>query len=130
MLCILCDDPLLSDVDPRYWAVHDVLIKEGKVQPSSKNPRHLDLPLWWSFEACQFHQESRQSDVANGIAVGYPTYIDFGAIPSCLEPKLTAIKTAILWPLLPETLEEFQYGNRPAWSLAERMAFSDASHAG
>lgn len=130
MRCSFCDDLLPPDVSPRYWTVHNILIKEGKVQPSLKNPRHVDLPLHRSFEACQFHQESRRSSIANGMAEGYPKVIDFGAIPSRLHHKLDAIKEAMFQPLLHESLEPFRYGEQPLKSLGDRMAAANAAHAG
>ncbi|KIO19002.1 hypothetical protein M407DRAFT_31361 [Tulasnella calospora MUT 4182] len=129
-LCSFCDDPLPSGVSPRYWTVHNVLIKEGQVQPSFKNPQHIDLPLHRSFEVCQFHQEARRSSIANGVARGYPEVIDFSAIPSRLQRKLDAIKEAMFRPLLHKSLEPFRYGELPLKSLGDRMAAATAAHAG
>lgn len=130
MLCTFCDDALPPDVSPRYWEVCDILTKEGKAQPSAKNPGHIDLPICRAFEACWFHQESRRSSITQGIAKGYPKTIDFTAVPSRLRVKLTAIKEAILHPCLHQSLERFRHGEQPVKSLGDRMLAAEVAHAG
>lgn len=129
-LCAFCDDPLLSDIDPKYREVCLILASEASQQPTLKNPKHLELPAWRAFEACRFHQETRRRDIKRGITAGYPGVIDFATIPPRLEAKLAVLKAAFYHPYLHYSLEAFRYGERTLKSAEERLVATGEVHSG
>ncbi|KAG8938270.1 hypothetical protein FRC04_009190 [Tulasnella sp. 424] len=129
-LCAFCDGPLLSDIDPKYWELQSILASEASPQPTPKNPKHLELPAWRAFEACRFHQETRQQEIKRGVTAGYPAAIDFATISSRLDAKLTTLTAAFYHPHLHSSLEAFRYGARRLKSADERLAAMGEVHSG